>query len=84
MMDNHICVSEDAMISKAQTMPVSYIEDCRKVALIIDGPSMRLWCFPTPDFEKIRIKYKGYTRSVSEDHFIGERISGCCDRADQY
>jgi hypothetical protein len=84
MIPNHICVSEEAMISKGQVMPVAYLEECRKSAVIFDGPAFRLWCFPLKEFDRIRDKYKGYSRSVAHDYPIGERISGCCDRADQY
>lgn len=77
-----ICVDSHDMLVKAATMPIAYLDDCKRVATI--RASDGFWCFLESDYAKIREKYRKYTPSVAEAHMAGELISGCCDRADQY
>ena len=77
-----ICVSDETLRDKASKMPIGYLADCQAAATIRaeDGH----WCFTVEDFQRIRRKYRGYAVSEAEQYRAGERISGCCDRADQY
>lgn len=73
-----ICVPEEVMQLKAKSMPMAYLDDCRAVAHVENGQ----WCFEVPDYAQLRRKYDKYTHSEADPY--RERISGCCDRADQY
>ena len=73
-----ICVSLQVLHAKAKTMPIGYLEDCRAHATVSDDQ----YCFTAKDFKKLVAKYRRY--SVSDSDPYRERISGCCDRADQY
>lgn len=60
-------------------MPIGYLEDCRSHATITkDGE----WCFEPKRYSELAAKYRKYARSQSDPY--RDRISGCCDRADQY
>jgi hypothetical protein len=75
-----ICVSAETMQAKATKMPIGYLQDCQAVAVI--KPQSGHWCFDPADFDRIRNKYRGFAVSAADPY--RERISGCCDRADQY
>jgi len=77
-----LCVPASVIIEKAAKMPLSYLEECRSVALIRREDDF--WCFAPSDFFRIRQKYRGYAVSEADRFREGEIISGCCDRADQY
>lgn len=74
-----ICVQVSAIQDKAKRSPVGYLEDCRKAASIVKETE---WCFEADKYAELAKKYSKFTRS-SADPF-SDRISGCCDRADQY
>jgi hypothetical protein len=75
-----ICVPQEVLEQKAKKMPIAYMADCKAAATISGGQ----WCFSVKDYQTIRQKYRGYAVSESDRFVKGERISGCCDRADQY
>lgn len=73
-----ICIPEEVMQLRAKQMPISYLDDCRALANVENGK----WCFEIPNYVQMRRKYSKYAVSASDPY--RERISGCCDRADQY
>jgi hypothetical protein len=75
-----IQVSDSAMQERAKSLPVGYLEECRKRASI--DAATEHWCFELADYLALKKKYDRY--SVSEADPYRSRISGCCDRADQY
>jgi len=77
-----ICVDDKVIRERAAKLPVSYLDDCTKVAII--RPDDGAWCFDEKDFYAIRKQYNKYARSEVDVYVLGEPISGCCDRADQY
>lgn len=74
-----ICISEAAILEKARKMPVGYLADCRAASKPNDKGE---WCFELQSHADIANKYAKYSLSVADPY--RERISGCCDRADQY
>lgn len=74
-----ICVPESLIRDKARRMPIGYLADCQAAST---PNSKAEWCFWPKDYADIANKYARY--SVSEADPYRERISGCCDRADQY
>lgn len=82
MTHDKIVVAEQDILVQSATMPIGYLEDCRKSATIISDKG--LWLFAPSDFFRIRQKYRGYAVSEADRFREGEIISGCCDRADQY
>lgn len=76
---NTICVAESAIREKARKMPLAYVADCQAVST----PNERgEWCFELKAYAELANKYAKY--AVSEADPYRPRISGCCDRADQY
>lgn len=74
-----ICVSEADIRAKARKMPLAYLADCQGNSTPNDKGQ---WCFTKEAYNAIRERYRGY--AVSEADPYRSRISGCCDRADQY
>lgn len=74
-----ICVSEQAVREKAKKLPMSYLADCQSASTPNEGGE---WCFEPAAYAEIARRYAKY--SVSEADPYRSRISGCCDRADQY
>jgi len=74
-----ICVSDKALQERASTMPIGYLADCQASAT---KDKNGLWWFSYEDFKRLSDKYAKYARSEADPY--RERISGCCDRADQY
>jgi hypothetical protein len=77
-----ICVPDQSIQERAKTLPVSYLHECRVVAQIRSEDGF--WCFTVRDYQALRRKYAKYAISSSHEHEVGEPISGCCDRADQF
>lgn len=77
-----IHVAESSVLTKAATLPVAYLADCRAAAVI--DPISGNWAFPPAEFFRIRRKYRGYAISEVDRYEETRIISGCCDRADQY
>jgi hypothetical protein len=74
-----ICVPMVAMAAKAKTMPLTYLSDCRAVALVWTD---EMACFRPSDFFRLRVKYQGWSPSTADTY--KDIISGCCDRADSF
>jgi hypothetical protein len=74
-----ICFTEKAIRNKARKMPIAYLSECE--ALRVKG-SDGLWCYTPENLEAIRKKFGTYRVSTADPY--RSRISGCCDRADQY
>lgn len=74
-----ICISEQAILEKARSMPIAYLSDCRSASTPND---MGEWCFEAEAYTVIANRYSKYKLSQADPY--AERISGCCDRADQY
>lgn len=74
-----ICVPEQAIRDKARKMPLAYLPDCQAASTPNEKGE---WCFELQAYADIANRYAKY--SVSEADPYRERISGCCDRADQY
>jgi hypothetical protein len=74
-----MCVAETVIREKARKMPISYLADCQAVSTPNDAGE---WCFDLRAYADLANKYARYT--VSEADPYRSRISGCCDRADQY
>jgi hypothetical protein len=77
-----ICIPSHLILEEAKRMPVGYLQDCKSVCTINEDHD--LWCFSEADHSAIRAKYRGYAVSESGRFREGQKISGCCDRADQY
>jgi hypothetical protein len=76
---NTICVEESAIREKARKMPIGYVSDCQAASTPNDKGE---WCFELKAYADLANRYAKY--SVSEADPYRSRISGCCDRADQY
>jgi hypothetical protein len=74
-----ICVPESAIREKARKMPIAYLADCQAASHPNDKGE---WCFELSAYAVLANRYRKY--SVSEADPYRTRISGCCDRADQY
>lgn len=74
-----ICVPESAIREKAKAMPVAYLSDCQAASTPNEKGE---WCFELADYAELANRYAKYRRSEADPY--RERISGCCDRADQY
>jgi hypothetical protein len=74
-----ICVPEQAIRDKARKMPVAYLADCQGASKPNEKGE---WCFELQTYADLANKYSRYSRSQADPY--RERISGCCDRADQY
>lgn len=74
-----ICVPESAIREKAKKLPVAYLADCQAASTLNEKGE---WCFELQAYADLANKYAKY--SLSEADPYRERISGCCDRADQY
>lgn len=74
-----ICVSEQAIREKARKLPVSYLADCKGASTPNDRGE---WCFEPAAYASLANKYARYRPSEADPYHA--RISGCCDRADQY
>jgi hypothetical protein len=64
----------------AKSRPIGYLEDCKKAASHCTENGF--WAFDKDAFEALVQKYRKYSASASDPYQA--RISGCCDRADQY
>lgn len=74
-----ICIPEQAIREKARKLPIGYIADCQAVST----PNQKgEWCFELQAYADLANRYAKY--AVSEADPYRSRISGCCDRADQY
>ncbi len=73
-----ICVPDATMQQRAKSLPIFYLDECRRVAVVKNEQ----WCFEPSDFMQIRKKFRKYSRSEADP--AQAVISGCCDRADQY
>jgi hypothetical protein len=76
---NQMCVPETVIREKARKMPISYLADCQAASTPNDKGE---WCFELKTYTDLAKRYAKY--SVSEADPDRSRISGCCDRADQY
>lgn len=74
-----ICVPEAAIRLRARKMPIGYLQDCQAASTPNEHGE---WCFELQAHADIANKYARYR--ISEADPYRERISGCCDRADQY
>ena len=74
-----ICVPEQAIRDKALKMPIAYLADCQAAATTNEKGE---WCFELQAYADLANKYSRYRRSEADPY--RPRISGCCDRADQY
>ncbi len=75
-----ICVPEQAIRDKARSLPIGYLSDCESASTRNQKGE---WCFELKAYADIANRYAKYTRSESDRFVPGQRISGCCDRADQ-
>lgn len=73
-------VSDIAMQERSKSMPVGYLKDCQNCSTI-DAVTGN-WCFTVKDYLSLKKKYARYALSAADPY--RSRISGCCDRADQY
>ena len=76
-----MCVPESAIREKARNLPIGYLADCQANSTPNDKGE---WCFELQAYADLANKYSRYTRSETDRFVPGQRISGCCDRADQY
>lgn len=74
-----MCIPEQAIREKARKMPISYLADCQAASTPNDKGE---WCFDLKTYADLANKYSKY--AVSQADPYRPRISGCCDRADQY
>jgi hypothetical protein len=74
-----MCVTEAAIREKARKMPVAYLADCQAASTPNEKGE---WCFELEAYADLANKYARYTASEADPY--RSRISGCCDRADQY
>jgi hypothetical protein len=74
-----ICVPEQTIRDKARKLPISYLADCQAASTSNDKGE---YCFELQAYADLANRYAKY--SVSEADPYRSRISGCCDRADQY
>ena len=74
-----ICVSETSIREKARILPIAYLSDCEAASTRNEKGD---WCFELQAYADLANRYARY--SVSEADPYRPRISGCCDRADQY
>jgi hypothetical protein len=74
-----ICIPELLIREKARKMPIGYFPDCLAAATPNDNGD---WCFELQVYADLANRYAKY--SVSQADPYRSRISGCCDRADQY
>jgi hypothetical protein len=74
-----ICVPKATINEKARKMPIAYLADCQAASTPNEKGE---WCFELQAYADLANKYARY--SVSEADPYRSRISGCCDRADQY
>lgn len=65
----------------ARFKPVGYFRDrlCKRVE---EHSTENVWAYTRADDDEIERKYQRYVISTAD--LPQERISGCCDRADQY
>tara|TARA_R110000868_G_scaffold404193_1_gene682115 strand:- start:156 stop:434 length:279 start_codon:yes stop_codon:yes gene_type:complete len=73
--------TEEEMQQRARKQHISYLDECRKVATIDE--KTKEWCFEDKDWVALRFKFRGFVSSIANEAY-DVRISGCCDRADQY
>ena len=78
---NQMCVPETVIREKARKMPISYLADCQAASTPNDKGE---WCFELKVYTALANKYAKYSVSELAKVEPGRRISGCCDRADQY
>lgn len=74
-----LALAPEVIALRASKMPLSYMEEIKAAATIREDGC---YCFDPAEFLRIRNKYRKY--AVSQADPYRERISGCCDRADQY
>jgi hypothetical protein len=74
-----ICVPKQSIEDKARKMPIGYFADCKAASTPNNKGE---WCFELEIYADLAKRYAKY--SVSEADPYRSRISGCCDRADQY
>jgi len=74
-----MCIPEQAIREKALKMPIAYLGDCQAASTPNDKGE---WCFDLKAYADLANKYSKYSVSVADPY--RRRISGCCDRADQY
>ena len=74
-----MCISESAIRDKARKMPIAYLADCKAASTPNEKGE---WCFDLQAYADLANKYSRYSRSEANPY--RSRISGCCDRADQY
>jgi len=74
-----MCVPEASIREKARKMPVGYLDECQAASTPNDKGE---WCFEPKVYAALARKYSRYSTSTAD--LYRERISGCCDRADQY
>jgi hypothetical protein len=74
-----ICIPETSIREKARKMPVAYLADCQAASTPNDKGD---WCFELSAYTKLARRYAKFSASEADPY--RERISGCCDRADQY
>lgn len=74
-----ICVAEQVIREKARKLPISYLADCQAASTPNDKGE---WCFELQAYATLANKYAKYSLSDADPY--RSRISGCCDRADQY
>ena len=77
-----ICVPAKSIHAKSKTKPVAYLKECRELASI--NEQYDLWCYTELQYEYLKNKYSRYAVSEASKFKHGDKISGCCDRADQY
>jgi hypothetical protein len=68
-----ICVPAVAIYQKAERMPASYLEDCKRAARLRTAD--QCWCFSPVDFYRIRQKYGGQSNNQNATERL---IRGVC------
>jgi hypothetical protein len=88
-MAKRVCHKESAIRRRAATMPVGYLR-AREAAAMVDAQLPGYWCYTAESEAEIRAAWPVRKWRVSEPELTqrtrsanGERVSGCCDRADQ-
>ena len=80
------CIALSDIRARANRLPVAWLRDMLAAGEESSSGSHR--CYPNGEAEAIAARYAGFAASTADQHerraARAGRVSGCCDRADQF